>query len=344
MKLRHLWLLGMSSVMILSACGQNSDDNHKDDNDHKIHKKADKDSNKSKKQSNNAEISQEQNSNQEVQSNSNKEAKTNKQNTQDNEPITIDEAKSIAYKSKDIHGFVQDKGKLIYNKDKSNNDEVFIETPFGGINTSVKHHAIIDRHTGEIIKTGGGITHPDGPIKAKNGYIDKDVYNTAANFYNTYVHKQGMPKYETTSSDVPEEKYKQLSKLLNSYSNEQKNKENKSSNVTTEENKVQNENEGNQPDNNNQQSANDQRPNKDNETDKTSNQEPKADEHQKDEHNEHSDEEDKQSTNEQNTNTDKENDENTENNNDKSEQQENNKPQEAEPSDSENDNEASNES
>ena len=62
---------------------------------------------------------------------------------------------------------LKNKDELIYNKDKSNNDEIFIETPFSGINESVKHHAIIDRNTGKIIKTGGAITSPDGPIKAK---------------------------------------------------------------------------------------------------------------------------------------------------------------------------------
>ena len=125
--------------------------------------------------------------------------------------------KSIAFNSEDILNFTQNKYDLIYNKDKSNDDKIFIETPFGGINESVKHHAIIDRNTGKIIKTGGAITHPDGPIKAENGYIDKDIYNSTADFYNTYVYKKGMPKFETADSDVPEQKYKELSKIVGNY-------------------------------------------------------------------------------------------------------------------------------
>ncbi|NWN85554.1 MAG: hypothetical protein HLX47_06455 [Staphylococcus sp.] len=56
MKIRHLWVLGMSSMIILSACGQNSDEGDQKDHDHKTHKKADKNSNKSEKQSNNTEV------------------------------------------------------------------------------------------------------------------------------------------------------------------------------------------------------------------------------------------------------------------------------------------------
>lgn len=170
----------------------------------------------------------------------------NKQHTQDNQPITIDEAKKIFYNSKNMKAFAQNKDELIYNKDKSNNDEVFIETSFGGMNTSVKHHAIIDRNTGEIIKTGGAITYSDGPIDNEDGYIDKDIYNTTADFYNTYVYKQGMPKYEKASSDVPEDKYKKLSKLVGNYSEEQK--ENKSDKASTKNSKTKNENEEKQSD------------------------------------------------------------------------------------------------
>lgn len=228
MKFRKLGLLGLSSFIILSACGQNTEDNDKKDNN-KAHEK-DKKSDQTENQSNDEVAENNQNTKNQSQGESNAAKTTNETNNQNSEPVTIDEAKSIAYQVQNLRGYVQNKEELIYNKEQSNDDQIFIETPFGGLNMSGKQHAIIDKKTGEIIKTGGGTTHPDGPIKAKNGYIDKDIYNIAADFYNTYVYKQGMPKYEPASSDVPEAKYKKLSKLLNSYRNEQMNKENKSDN------------------------------------------------------------------------------------------------------------------
>ncbi len=150
----------------------------------------DKKSDETEKQSNDEVAENNQNTKHQPQGESNAAETTNEANNQISQPITIDEAKSIAFNSEDILNFTQNKDDLIYNKDKSNDDKIFIETPFGGINDSVKHHAIIDRNTGKIIKTGGAITHPDGPIEAENGYIDKDIYNSTADFYNTYVYKK----------------------------------------------------------------------------------------------------------------------------------------------------------
>lgn len=149
MKIRHLWVLGMSSMIILSACGQNSDEGDQKDHDHKTHKKADKNSNKSEKQSNNTEVDQD--SNQETQNNANKEPKMNKQHTQDNQPITIDEAKKIFYNSKNMKAFAQNKDELIYNKDKSNNDEYYVDFAASDARGHpIKSQAIVDRTTGEI--------------------------------------------------------------------------------------------------------------------------------------------------------------------------------------------------
>src|SRR5699024_8471587 len=156
MKFRKLGMLGLSSFIILSACGQNTDNNNKKDNDQT--QERDKKSDETEKQSNDEVAENNQNTKNQSQGESNAAEATNEANSQNSRTITIDEAKSIAFNSEDILNFTQNKDELIYNKDKSNNDEIFIETPFGGINESVKHHAIIDKNTGKIIKTGGAIT------------------------------------------------------------------------------------------------------------------------------------------------------------------------------------------
>lgn len=46
---------------------------------------------------------------------------------------------------------------------------MFIETSFGGINTSIKYYVVVNRHTGKIITNGSAGTHPQGLIKADNG-------------------------------------------------------------------------------------------------------------------------------------------------------------------------------
>lgn len=238
-------MLGLSSFIILSACGQNTDNNHKKKDSDQTQER-DKKSDETEKQSNDEVAENNQNTKHQPQGESNAAETTNEANNQISQPITIDEAKSIAFNSEDILNFTQNKDELIYNKNKSNNDEIFIETPFGGINESVKHHAIIDRNTGEIIKTGGAITSPDGPIKAKNGYIDKDIYNSTADFYNTYVYKKGMPEFETATSDVPEQKYKELSNIVGNYWQKEQGYDNESNQSTSNNNQSQNEKENNQ--------------------------------------------------------------------------------------------------
>ncbi|MCY1039654.1 hypothetical protein OWI77_12740, partial [Staphylococcus nepalensis] len=132
------------------------------------------------------------------------------------------------------------------------------------INESVKHHAIIDRNTGEIIKTGGVITSPDGPIQAENGYIDKDIYNSTADFYNTYVYKKGMPKFETANSNVPEQKYKELSKTVGNYWQKEQGYDNRSNQSTSNNHQSQNEKENNQTGNDSKQSTNENTKNEQN--------------------------------------------------------------------------------
>lgn len=140
MKFRKLGMLGLSSFIILSACGQNTDNNNKKDNDQT--QERDKKSDETEKQSNDEVAENNQNTKNQPQGESNAAEATNEANSQNSRTITIDEAKSIAFNSEDILNFTQNKDELIYNKDKSNNDEIFIETPFGGINESVKHHEI----------------------------------------------------------------------------------------------------------------------------------------------------------------------------------------------------------
>lgn len=253
MKFRKLGMLGLSSFIILSACGQNTDNNHKKDSDQT--QERDKKSDETEKQSNDEVAENNQNTKHQPQGESNAAEATNEANSQNSRTITIDEAKSIAFNSEDILNFTKNKDNLIYNKDKSNNDEIFIETPFGGINESVKHHPIIDRNTGEIIKTGGAITSPDGPIKAENGYIDKDIYNSTANFYNTYVYKKGMPKFETATSNVPEQKYKELSNIVGNYWQKEQGYDNESNQSTSNNNQSQNEKENNQTSDDSKQST-----------------------------------------------------------------------------------------
>lgn len=127
MKFRKLGMLALSSFIILSACGQNTEDNHKKDNN-KTHEK-DKKSDQTENQSNDEVAENNQNTKNQSQGESNAAKTTYETNSQNSQPITIDEAKSIAFNSEDILNFTQNKDELIYNKDKSNNDEIFIETP-----------------------------------------------------------------------------------------------------------------------------------------------------------------------------------------------------------------------
>ena len=156
MKLKTLCCISLSSIFLFSACGQNSNETSHNNNNQK------------QKKSDTNETSNNQNSNKNKSDNSNETQSSNEQVEHSDKTITVAEAKSIVYNSansQSFKAFVQNKGELIFNKDKSNNNEIFIETPFGGINESVKLYAIVNRHTGEIITTGNAGTHADGLLK-----------------------------------------------------------------------------------------------------------------------------------------------------------------------------------
>lgn len=219
MKLKTLCCISLSSMFLFSACGQNSNETSHNNNNQKTEKKSDTN-----------ETSNNQNSIKNKSDNSNETQSSNEQVEHSDKTITVAEAKSIVYNSansQSFQAFVQNKDELIFNKDKSNNNEIFIETPFGGINESVKFYAIVNRHTGEIITTGSAGTHADGLLKTDDGKIDKKAYNITLEFYNTYVYKKGMPKFEEATSDMPAEEYKKLSQLVGDYTKKQKQNENK---------------------------------------------------------------------------------------------------------------------
>lgn len=206
-------------MFLFSACGQNSNETSHNNNNQKTEKKSDTN-----------ETSNNQNSIKNKSDNSNETQSSNEQVEHSDKTITVAEAKSIVYNSansQSFQAFVQNKDELIFNKDKSNNNEIFIETPFGGINESVKFYAIVNRHTGEIITTGSAGTHANGLLKTDDGKIDKKAYNITLEFYNTYVYKKGMPKFEEATSDMPAEEYKKLSQLVGDYTKKQKQNENK---------------------------------------------------------------------------------------------------------------------
>lgn len=218
MKLKTLCCISLSSMFLFSACGQNSNETSHNNNQ------------KTEKKSDTNETSNNQNSIKNKSDNSNETQSSNEQVEHSDKTITVAEAKSIVYNSansQSFQAFVQNKDELIFNKDKSNNNEIFIETPFGGINESVKFYAIVNRHTGEIITTGSAGTHADGLLKTDDGKIDKKAYNITLEFYNTYVYKKGMPKFEEATSDMPAEEYKKLSQLVGDYTKKQKQNENK---------------------------------------------------------------------------------------------------------------------
>ena len=111
MKFRKLGMLGLSSFIILSACGQNIDNNHKKDSDQT--QERDKKSDETEKQSNDEVAENNQNTKNQPQGDSNTAETTNEANNRNSEPITIDEAKSIAFNSEDILNFTQNKDELI---------------------------------------------------------------------------------------------------------------------------------------------------------------------------------------------------------------------------------------
>ncbi|CAK0759010.1 Tfp pilus assembly protein PilP [Staphylococcus hominis] len=95
MKFRKLGMLGLSSFIILSACGQNTDNNHKKDSDQT--QERDKKLDETEKQSNDEVAENNQNTKHQPQGESNAAETTNEANNQISQPITIDEAKIYCF-------------------------------------------------------------------------------------------------------------------------------------------------------------------------------------------------------------------------------------------------------
>ena len=95
MKFRKLGILGLSSFIILSACGQNTDNNHKKDSDQT--QERDKKLDETEKQSNDEVAENNQNTKHQPQGESNAAETTNEANNQISQPITIDEAKIYCF-------------------------------------------------------------------------------------------------------------------------------------------------------------------------------------------------------------------------------------------------------
>lgn len=121
----------------------------------------------------------------------------NEQNNKSNTTVTTDEAKSIVYNLKDfqsLQAIVQDKEGLIYNKDKSNSNSVFIETPFGGINISIKYYAVVNGHNGKIT-TKENNTQNDGNLSEENNNHEENLQ---------YKNNNNASQQENTSSQNKE--------------------------------------------------------------------------------------------------------------------------------------------
>lgn len=88
-------MLGLSSFIILSACGQNTDNNHKKDSDQT--QERDKKLDETEKQSNDEVAENNQNTKHQPQGESNAAETTNEANNQISQPITIDEAKIYCF-------------------------------------------------------------------------------------------------------------------------------------------------------------------------------------------------------------------------------------------------------
>lgn len=333
MKLKTLCCISLSSMFLFSACGQNSNETSHNNNNQKTEKKSDTN-----------ETSNNQNSIKNKSDNSNETQSSNEQVEHSDKTITVAEAKSIVYNSansQSFQAFVQNKDELIFNKDKSNNNEIFIETPFGGINESVKFYAIVNRHTGEIITTGSAGTHANGLLKTDDGKIDKKAYNITLEFYNTYVYKKGMPKFEEATSDMPAEEYKKLSQLVGDYTKKQKQNENKEPQTNNNTQSTTNER-TNQQHNTNEKQKNDQaskqeqqsEAQKENRNEEASQNEEREDPNQQIEQ---PSSEDKQTPDAAQENNNQNNDENTDGNNYENEQS-----QDVESKSTENDKETSN--
>lgn len=333
MKLKTLCCISLSSMFLFSACGQNSNETSHNNNNQKTEKKSDTN-----------ETSNNQNSIKNKSDNSNETQSSNEQVEHSDKTITVAEAKSIVYNSansQSFQAFVQNKDELIFNKDKSNNNEIFIETPFGGINESVKFYAIVNRHTGEIITTGSAGTHANGLLKTDDGKIDKKAYNITLEFYNTYVYKKGMPKFEEATSDMPAEEYKKLSQLVGDYTKKQKQNENKEPQTNNNTQSTTNER-TNQQHNTNEKQKNDQASKQEQQSEaqqENRNEEASQNEEREDPNQqiEQPSSEDKQTPDATQENNNQKNDENTDGNNYENEQS-----QDVESKSTENDKETSN--
>lgn len=97
MKFRKLGMLGLSSFIILSACGRNTDNNNKKDNDQNQTQERDRKSDETEKQSNDEVAENNQNTKHQPQGESNAAETTNEANNQISQPITIDEAKIYCF-------------------------------------------------------------------------------------------------------------------------------------------------------------------------------------------------------------------------------------------------------
>lgn len=170
---------------------------------------------KKKSNSNDSENTQQQTNNSQ---NNGSQNETSQNNNQTSNPISIDEAKQIAYETweNEDSAFFKKSG-LNYREDKSDDNQIFIESPLFGINSSVKSYIILNRYTGEVIEQDSGAPSPDGPLRPKNGKIDSATYNELVKYYNNFVYRQGDPVYEYSDQPVSIEQYNKVSKLVGEY-------------------------------------------------------------------------------------------------------------------------------
>lgn len=152
------------------------------------------------------------------QTNNGSQNEASQNNNQTSNPISMEEAKQIAYETlENGDGSFFKKSDLKYREDKSDDNQIFIETPLYGINGSVKSHVVLNRYTGGVIEQDGGPPAPDGPLRPENGKIDSETYNLLIKYYNNYVYRQGDPVYEYSDQPVSIEQYNKVSKRVWDY-------------------------------------------------------------------------------------------------------------------------------
>ncbi|MCJ1661109.1 hypothetical protein MT341_00540 [Staphylococcus sp. NRL 18/288] len=136
-------------------------------------------------------------------------------NNQSSDTLSIERAKNIAYQTlNESSSPMFKKSDLKYREDKSDVNQIFIESPLHGINGSAKSHVVLNRYTGEVIEQDGGPPAPDGPLRPENGQIDNETYNVLVKYYNNYVYRQGDTVYEYSNQPVSTEQYSKLSKIV----------------------------------------------------------------------------------------------------------------------------------